>query len=242
MAMSPELKKKIQLALVAAIILVGARTAYILYQRHAEKTRRISIQAPPLNPDYYVTPEKLYPYDLKSARQLTQQPVWVKEGYRYTYYPYDIRSHRTDFTHEAGQLLPIEKLQIRDVVTDVTPGSPDQRQIMAVFEKDGKNYAFPIGSVKGGNFQIYSDEMLYIEDPHQLYKHWPADLWDAIERHEVKPGMNEIQADFAVGMGIPQRSDNPDVKTVNYPNGGKPLRVTYRDGKAVEIGAGPNKP
>jgi hypothetical protein len=113
---------------------------------------------------------------------------------------------------------------------------------MAVFEKDGKNYAFPIGSVKGGNFQIYSDEMLYIEDPHQLYKHWPADLWDAIERHEVKPGMNEIQADFAVGMGIPQRSDNPDVKTVNYPNGGKPLRVTYRDGKAVEIGAGPNKP
>ena len=239
MAMSPELKKKIQLALVAAIILAGARTAYILYQRHVEKTRRTSIHAPPLNPDYYVTLKKLYPYDLKSARQLTQQPVWVKEGYRYTYYPYDIRSHRTDFTHEAGQLLPIEKLQIRDVLTDVTPGSPDQRQIMAVFEKDGKNYAFPIGSVKGGNFQIYSDEMLYIEDPRELYKHWPADVWDAIYRHEVKPGMNEIQADFAVGMGIPQRSDDPMVKTVNYPNGGKPLRVTYRDGKAAEIGAGP---
>jgi hypothetical protein len=239
MAMSPELKKKIQVVLVAAITLAAARAAYILYQRHAEKTRRISIQAPPLNPDYYVTPEKLYPYDLKSARQLTQQPVWVKEGYRYTYYPYDIRSHRTDFTHEAGQLLPIEKLQIRDVVTDVTPGSPDQRQIMAVFEKDGKNYAFPIGSLKGGNFQIYSDEMLYIEDPHELYKHWPSDVWDAIERHEVKPGMNEIQADFAVGMGIPQRSDDPSVKTMNYPNGGKPLRVTYRDGKAAEIGVGP---
>ena len=62
--------------------------------------------------------------------------------------------------------------------------------------------------------------MLYIEDPHELYKHWPADVWDAIERHEVKPGMNEIQADFAVGMGIPQRSDDPTVKTVNYPNGG----------------------
>ena len=39
------------------------------------------------NADYYVTPKKLYPYDLKSAQQLTQQPVWMKEGYRYTYYP-----------------------------------------------------------------------------------------------------------------------------------------------------------
>ena len=235
MAMTPELKKKIQIALVAAIVLTAARTGYILYQRHAPKTGQTKIQASPLNPDYYVTPKKLYPYDLKSARQLTQQPVWVKEGFRYTVYPYDAKSHRTDFSHEARLLFPIEKLQIRDVVTDLTPGSPDQRQVMAVFEKDGKTYSFPIGSVRANNFQIYSDEMLYIEDPHQLYKHWPADVWDAIERHEVKPGMNEIQADFAVGMGIPQRSDNPEVKTVNYPNGGKPLRVTYRDGKAVEI-------
>ena len=237
--MTPERKKQIQFVLLAAIALTAIRAAYILYHRHAARTVQTTTQVPPLNPDYYVAPKKLYPYDLKSARQLTQQPVWVKEGYRYTYYPYDVRSHRADFTHEAGQLLPIEKLQIRDVVTDVTPGSPDQRQVMAVFEKDGKNYVFPIGSVKGGNFQIYSDEMLYIEDPHELFKHWPADVWDAIYRHEIKPGMNEIQADFAVGMGIPQRSDDPTVKTVNYPNGGKPLRVTYRDGKAAEIGAGP---
>ena len=30
---------------------------------------------------------------------------------------------------------------------------------MAVFEKDGKSFAFPIGSTKAGEFQIYSDEM-----------------------------------------------------------------------------------
>ena len=62
-----------------------------------------------------------------------------------TYYPYDIRSHRTDFTHETGQLLPMEKLQIRDVVTDVTPGSPDQRQIMAVSRKTARTMPFPLG-------------------------------------------------------------------------------------------------
>jgi hypothetical protein len=240
MAMTPELKKKIQLVLMAATALAAGRTTYILYQRHAEKVRQqANTQASALDPDYYVTPKKLYPYDLKSARQLTQQPVWVKEGYRYSYYSYDRGTRRADFSREVGQLLPIEKLQIQDVVTDVTPGAADQRQIMAVFDKDGKSYAFPVGSVKGSSFQIYSDEMLYIEDPRALYKHWPAEVWDAIEKHQVKPGMNEIQADFAVGMGIPQRSDDPAVKTVNYPNGGKSLRVTYRNGKAAEIGPGP---
>jgi hypothetical protein len=233
--MSPELKKRIEWALAIGVVVAGARTAYILYQRHANQhvTEQREL---PLNADYYVIPKKLYPYDLKSARQLTQQPVWVKEGYRYTYYPYV--NHHTDFAHEAGQLLPIEKLQITDVVTDVTPHTPDQRQVMAVFEKDGKSYAFPIGSLKGGDYQIYSDEMLYIQDPHDLYKHWPADVWQAIEQHQVKPGMNELQADFAIGMGIPDRSSDPETKTVHYPDGGNPMTITYEDGKAAQIRQG----
>ena len=234
--MSPESKQRIQWALALAILVAGVRTAYILYERHSEKTGQLQMQAPPLNPDYYVTPKKLYPYDLKSAKQLTQQPVWVKEGYRYTFYPY--ANHHADFKHEAGQLLPIEKLQIKDVVTDASPGSPDQKQLMAVFEKEGKRYAFPIGSLKDGDYQIYSDEMLYIQDPHELYKHWSADVWQAIEQHQVKSGMNELQADFAIGMGIPERSSDPEVKTVKYPNGGKPMSITYRGGKAAEITQG----
>jgi hypothetical protein len=238
MQINPGLKRKIQIAMVAAIALAAARAGYTLYQRHVTKIEDAKKQGPPLNPDYYVIPKKLYPYDLKSVQQLTKQPVWVKEGYRSTYYPYDASRHRSDFSHEAGTLLPIEKLQIKNVVTDISPGSADQRQLMAVFEKDDKTYAFPIGSVKGSEYQIYSDEMLYIEDPHQLYKHWPADTWAAIDRHEVKPGMNEIQVDFAIGMGVPERSDNASFKTVNYPNGGKPLKITYRDGKAVEIKPG----
>jgi len=231
--MSPENKGKVQLVLVLAILIAGTRTAYIFYERHAARLDQAHEQAPPLNPDYYVIPKKLYPYDLKSARQLTQQPVWVKEGYRYTYYPY--QNHHADFSHEAGQLLPLEKLQITDVVLDRTPASPGEQQVVAIFAKDGKGYALPIGSVKGGNYQIYSDEVLYIQDPHELYKHWPPAVWQAIDQHEVKPGMSELQAGFAIGMGIPQRSTDAEVKTVNYPNGGKPLSVTFRDGKAAEI-------
>jgi len=236
--MTPELKQRIQIVLVAAIALAALRAGYIFYGRRVSKIDAAKHQPPPLNPDYYVIPKKLYPHDLKSARQLIKLPVWVKEGYRYTYYPFDPARHRSDFSHQAGQLLPIEKLEIKDVVTEASPGSPDQRQVMAVFEKDGKVYAFPIGSVKDANYQIYSDEMLYLQDPHELYKHWPAEVWSAVEKHEVKPGMNELQADFAIGMGIPQRSDDPTVKTVNYPNGGQPFSVTYRNGRAAEIRSG----
>jgi hypothetical protein len=236
--MTPELKRRIQIVLLVAIALVALRAGYTFYGRRVSQIDAAKQQPAPLNPDYYVIPKKLYPYDLKSARQLTKLPVWVKEGYRYSYYRFDPARHRSDFSHQAGQLLPIERLEITDVVTDASPGSPGQRQLMAVFEKDAELYAFPIGSVTDGNYQIYSDEMLYLQDPHELYKHWPAEVWSAVEQHEVKPGMNELQANFAIGMGIPQPSDDPAVKTVNYPNGGKPFRVTYRNGRAAVIRPG----
>src|SRR5208282_915207 len=109
-----------------------------------------------------VTPKKLYPYDLKSAKQLTQQPVWVKEGYRYTYYPYDVARKRTDFGHEAGLLPTIDRLEIKDVVTDIPVGAGNRRQVMAVFEKEGKSYAVQIGFEAEGQFKIYSDEIFYV--------------------------------------------------------------------------------
>jgi hypothetical protein len=240
--MSKEAKQRIQLALALAVAVAGARAGYILYQRHedyvAAQKQEQAKAAGFSNADYYVTPKKLYPFDLKSAKQLTQQPVWTKEGYRYTYYPYDAARKRTDFAHEAGLLLPIERLEIKDVETEIGPGAEKRRQMMAVFQKEGKSYAVPIGFESEDRYKIYSDEIFYVEDPHELYKHWPADVWQAVAQHEVKPGMNELQADFAVGMGVPDAGDSSHEKTVRYPNGGKPLVVIYSGGKAVEINPG----
>jgi hypothetical protein len=240
--LSPEAKQRIQIALILAMVVAAVRVGVILFQRHeddVERAKKMQVRnAGYSNPDYYVAPKKLYPYDLKSAKPLTQQPVWAKEGYKYTYYPYDPARKRVDFAHEAGLLLPIERLEIKDVVTDAPPGKGSRRQMMAVFQKDGKNYAVPIGFEADEQYTIYSDEMLFIEDPHQLYKHWSADVWQAVDQHQVKPGMNELQADFAVGMGIPDSGDSSYEKTVRYPNGGKPLVVIYRDGKAFEIKPG----
>jgi len=237
MEINPDVKQKIQIALALAIAVAAVRTAYVLYERHAEGKQETqpAVAAQPLNPDYYVVPKKLYPYDLKSARELTKQPVWVKEGYRYTYYSFNPTTHRTDFSREAGLLLPIQKLDIKDVVTDRAPNSGGQKAIMAVFANEGKSYGVQVGLLTDGEYKIYSDAMFFVQDPRELYKHWPADVWQSVEKHEVKQGMNEFQAVFAIGMGRPDSQTHSSWKTVHYPNGGNPLAITFHDGKAVEI-------
>ncbi len=238
--MSEEAKKRIQIALALVVVIVGVRAGYILYHRHeenlaAEKQAQAK-NAGYSNADYYVTPKKLHPFDLKSAQQLTQQPVWAKEGYRYTYYRYVPVMKSVDFAHEAGLLGPLERLEIKDVMSVAAPGG--RRQVVATFEKDGHSYAVPVGFGTEGQYKIYSDEMFFVEDPHELYRHWPADVWQAVERHEVKPGMNELQADFAVGMGTLDAGSSSAERTLRYANGGKPIVVIYRDGKAAEIKPG----
>jgi len=229
-----------KVALALAVVVAGLRAAYILYERHedyvAAQKQEQAKKAGYSNQDYYVTPKKLHPYNLNSAHQLTEQPVWVKEGYKYTYYRYVPVVKSVDFAHEAGLLGPIERVDIKDVMVVPAPGG--RRQMVAIFEKDGHSYAVPIGFESDGQYKIYSDEMFYVEDPHELYKHWPAEVWQAVAQHEVKPGMNELQADFAVGMGTLDAGSSSAERTLRYANGGNPLVVIYRDGKAEEVKPG----
>lgn len=236
--MEADTKQKFQLLLLLAILLAGARTGYILYQRHEENVTPAQKKAPPLDADDYVVSMKLHAYDLKSSRQLTRQPAWVKVGYSITLYPYNAGSRHVDFSHDAGKLLPIEKLNIKDVILAVSPEAPDQKQLMAVFTRNGKDYAFSFGSEKDGNYQIFADDMLFIQDPHELYKHWSADTWQAIDQRQLKKGMNQLQANFAVGLGYPEDSGDSDVRIVNYPNGGHPLTVTFTHKRITEIKPG----
>jgi hypothetical protein len=232
------MRQKFQIALVIVLIAVTIRTGYILYQRHEANKPVAPKQETLLPADYYVVPKSLHATDLASARHITDQPVWVKVGYSSTYYPYDAATHRVNFAREAGLLLPIEQLKVTSVITDAAPNSGGKKQVLAVFTKDGKNYAVPIGAGQGRDYTMYANDMFYIEDPHQLYKYWPADIWDSIEKHEVKPGMNELQTDFAIGLGVPDSSGESYTKSVTYGNGGKPLIVTFAGGKATEVKPG----
>jgi hypothetical protein len=240
MAMDPEFQKKLQIFLVLAMVVAGGRAAYIVYERHeamkedAQPRRETALKA-----DYYVTPKKLHAYDLKAAReQLTAQTVWVKYGDEMTYYPYDLARHKADFVHDAGTLAPLQKLAIQDVVTGVAPEAAGTKQVLAIFSRDGKSYAVPIGADKDGDFKLRAADIFFLEDPHELYKHWPADVWQKIDAHEVQRGMSELQASFAIGVGVPSGSGDYGSRTLHYANGGKPLVIAFQDDKAVEIEPG----
>ena len=238
--MEAETKQKIQWALIAAFVLASLRTGYIFYRRHEdrleEQKQALARQVGYSNEDYYVNPKKLHPYDLKSARAaLTAQPEWVQLGYAHAYFP--VVGKSADFGKSAGSLGPLEKLQVTDVIEARAPGAPDP-QVLAVFEKDGKHFAVPIGTKSNDEYHIYSDDIFFIQDPHELYKHWPPEIWQAVDHHEVKPGMNELQTAFAIGLGVPDDGATSYEKTVRYPNDGKPLVVVFRSGKVAEVSPG----
>ena len=233
--------KTVRIVLFVAMVVAAARVVYIFWERRAEEVRQAEAEskkaaASRLEADHYVVPRKLRAYDLKSARDLTKQPVWVRDGYRYPYFPYDSARQKADFHKSAGMLGPVERLEIKDVVTGVSPESP-QTQVLAVFGKDGQMFVFSIGAIKGESYYIYADVILLLEDPRELYKHWPREIWQAIERGDVQQGMNENQVTFAAGFGTPERGSDASVRTVQYPRNGWPLRVIYRDGKVASIEA-----
>jgi hypothetical protein len=233
------MKQKIQLILIIAIIIAAIRVAWIFYERHQESAVSKKQEAPALDPDFYVHPKKIFPYDLKSAKaEITKQPSWVKVGYAYGYFPYSAQSRHADLAHEAGKLSPLQKLDIKDLVTGMSPKDASQKQLLAVFDDAGKWYATPIGTEKDGFYNFWVNDMLFLEDPHQLYKHWPADVWQAIDQHQAKPGMNEFQADFALGIGLLDPGSDSTDRTLNYPNGGKPVKIRFHNGKAIEVKSG----
>jgi hypothetical protein len=239
MAMDEELQKKLQLFLVAAIVLAGWRAAYVVWERREARKEDAKVRVEtPLKADYYVTPKKLHAYDLQAARELMEQPVWVKYGYELTYFPYDQKRHKTDFGHEAGTLAPMQKLMVQDVVMEVAPNAPGVKQVEARFALDGRNYAVPIGAARAGDFKLRADDIFFLEDPHVLYKHWPAAVWQNIDEHEVQAGMSELQVSFAIGVGVPEGSGDYGSRTLDYANAGKPLVISFEDDKAIAIKPG----
>jgi hypothetical protein len=246
--MDADLKKKIQISLLVFVAIAVIRVGFIFYARRdtgaAPKKAETTYSS---NMDDYVTPHKIVPYNVESAKkELVGKPMWVKTGNVLPYYPYDAAAHAVNFKRQAGLLPPVAKLQVKDVVLARDATAPKvgevtvvQKKIMAVFEKAGEpgTFAAAIGSNTGDDYTFTANDMFFFEDPHQLYKHWPADTWSAIDHHQAKQGMSELQASFALGTNMASEGDYGN-RTIEFANAGKPVTVTFEKNKATNVTQG----
>lgn len=246
--MDAELKKRLGITVAIFVVLGGAEIGYLTYSRRDTGTPKKKAEPTySSNQDDYVTPKKIFPYNLDSAKkELAGKPAWAKPGTQTPFYHYDPAGHSVNFSHQAGLLPPLARLQIEDVVLQrkpvtLKPGQVAvvQKEIMAVFQKGGElgRFAVSIGANTGDDYTFIANDLLFFDDPHELYKHWPAEIWSAIDKHEAAVGMSELQASFALGIGSSDSEKYGD-RTIEFANAGQPVTVAFEKNKAVKVTQG----
>jgi len=230
---------------IMAIFLVAAalRTVFILYERRQPPEPKEAPKATyQPTADDYVFLRKSYAYDVKTAAaELDGKAVWVSAGNQLPYYPYSAASRRVDFKHDAGVLAPLAELEITGVqVAEQSPAT--DKQVMAIFHREGQaeEYAVAIGAVSEGNYRFIVNDIFFLDDPHSLYKRWPAEVWNAIDHHEVIKGMTELQAGLSLGTAAHASPGEVGDRTIEYSNAGKPARVTFAGNHATEVSTAPS--
>src|SRR3979409_879360 len=94
------------------------------------------------------------------------------------------------------------------------------------------------GQCERGDAFFSANDVFFCDDPHELYKHWPADTWSAIDQHQARQGMSELQASFALGTNMNADPGDFGNRTIEYANAGKPVTVVFEKNKATTVTAG----
>ena len=221
---------------------IGGIYLFIVF-RHRSNPGVVGKQAPEqhLSADDLAVVRMEFPQHFDDVKELEGKSVWMKNGYSMPYYPY--ASGRVEFNKPAGVIPAAQKLDVKIVMKAVAPASVHDNiqhgdhQVMVVFTLgDGKEqFATPAGLIEGDNEHYFCDQLFYYDDPHTIYNNWPKDTWAAIDAHQVKPGMNELQTRMAIGMKAQPDGQVEGNRTVDYDVNGKHYVVTYRDNHATEI-------
>jgi hypothetical protein len=195
-----------------------------------------------LTADQVAIDRQEFPQHFEDVKDLEGKSVWMRSGYSMPYYPY--AGGRVEFTKQVGLLPPDQKLDVKKVVKAAAPASihdnieHGDRQAMVVFSLPGHKdlFAVPVGFMSGPIEEHYYDDMLfYYDDPHSIYSNWPKDVWTAVDAHQVKPGMSELQTRTAIGMRAQPDGQIEGDRTVDYDVNGKHTVITYRHDKATTI-------
>ena len=225
-------------ATVVLVLAVGVRVGLI----YRERNKPMVIKAPErekIADDDLVFLKQKRPSSIKDVKELVGSTVWISAGGQLDFYPY--AGHQANYGKAAGTLLGAEPLVVKDFVEQVAPKSATFRipggdkQVLMVFTKpnDKKEYAAPMGYRQEGQYTFYTDEVLFYDDPHELYKHWGPEIWKAVDEHRVILGMNERQVQLALGQVSKSTSKDYGNRMVVFANLGHPQAVTFVKNKVT---------
>ena len=182
-----------------------------------------------------------FPAHFEDTLRLEGTTVWMKNGYIMPFYPYT--GGHVVFVKRVGLIPTAQRLEIKKIIKQVAPASEDDgishgsRQAFAVFALPGGTalYATPIGAIQGNDEAYFCDMLFYYDDPHTIYDHWPKEVWAAIDAHQVKPGMSELETRMSIGRKLHSSSTTEGDRTVTFDQAGKHWTVTFVKNRATEI-------
>lgn len=200
--------------------------------------------APAASEDDVAVVRAFFPQHFEDLQRFEGTSVWMKNGYTMPYFPY-VAGH-VEFGKRVGLIPAAQRIEIKKFIKESVPAGVDDgighgsRQALAVFSLPGGNelFATPVGSLQGNQEAYYADLLFYYDDPHVIYAHWPKDVWTAIDAHQVKPGMSELQTRMAIGQKMHADGETEGDRTVTYDQNGRKWTITYVKNKATEIRAG----
>jgi hypothetical protein len=229
---------------IAITLLIGGIYLAIVFHNRA-KDNAVANKAPEehLTADEIAIDRQEFPAHFDDVSELAGKSVWMRNGYSIPYYPYT--GGHVNYAKQVGLLPPAQRLDVKKAIKAVAPASVSNKvphgdhQALLIFTLPGdtSEYAIAVGAIQGQQEQYFDDLLFYYDDPHTIYSHWPKDTWAAVDSHQAKQGMNELQMSLALGMNITVDSQDKGNRTVNYDVNGKKISVTFANDKATSIQA-----
>lgn len=233
--------QKILIPTLISLLVCGGYLLYVYKQRQNPGVIGPGEPAPATNPDDVAVVRLEFPQHFDDLNVLENKRVWMKNGYSMPYYPYV--SGQVQFAKPAGLLPAAQPLDVKKITKQAVSAKVDDglehgsKQAMVVFAIPGKDglFATAVGSMQGNHEAYFIDNLFYYDDPHKIYDNWPKDVWAAIDAHQVKPGMSELQTQMSIGMKAQPDGKEEGNRTVTYDQDGKHWTVTYANRRATEI-------
>jgi hypothetical protein len=233
-----------QKSLLAVVITLAIGGLYIYsIWRGRQNPGKVVNQSPDQNltPDDVAVVRVKFMTSFDDTLSLVGTSVWMKKGYVMPYYPF--AGGRVEFQKSMGLIPAAQRLDVKKIVKATAPASVDDgishgsRQAFAVFALPGSPtlYATAIGAIDGDQEAYFCDNLFFYDDPHTIYDYWPHDVWTAIDAHQVKPGMSELETRMSLGQMTQTDGGAKGNRQVTYDVNGNKWTVKYVGDHATTI-------